>query len=104
MRIRFSYLVAVALAVGVSYYMLTGKTVIGGQPGADTKTITKRQSETAENLFAVQVELHQARDRASQLEVRGRTQADDQVGKTDTRCSIAGGDRSSQPDFRRGPP
>ena len=76
MRIRFSYLIAVALAAGVSYYMLTGKTVIGGQPGADAKTITERQSDTAENLFAVQVELHQARVRASQLEVRGRTEAD----------------------------
>jgi multidrug efflux system membrane fusion protein len=59
MRIRFSYLIAIVLAAGVSYYMLTGKTVIGGQPGAD-----------------VQVELHQARNRASQLEVRGRTEAD----------------------------
>ena len=76
MRIRFSYLIAVALAAGVSYYMLTGKTVIGGQPGANARTITERQSETAENLFAVQVELHKARERASQLEVRGRTQAD----------------------------
>ena len=76
MRIRFSYLIAVGLAAGVSYYMLTGKTVIGGQPGADTKTITERQSETGENLFAVQVELHKARNRASKLEVRGRTQAD----------------------------
>jgi multidrug efflux system membrane fusion protein len=76
MRIRFSYLIAVALAAGVSYYMLTGKTVIGGQPGADSQTITERQSEAAEDLFAVQVELHQARDRASTLEVRGRTQAD----------------------------
>ena len=76
MRIRFSYLIAVALAAGVSYYMLTGKTVIGGQPGDDAKTITERQSETAENLFAVQVELHEARDRASRLEVRGRTEAD----------------------------
>lgn len=76
MRIRFSYLIAVALAAGVSYYMLTGKTVIGGQPGADAGTIAERQSQTAENLFAVQVELHQARDRASRLEVRGRTEAD----------------------------
>ncbi len=76
MRIRFSYLIAVTLAAGVSYYMLTGKTVIGGQPGAGAKTITERQSDTAENLFAVQVELHQARVRASQLEVRGRTEAD----------------------------
>jgi multidrug efflux system membrane fusion protein len=76
MRIRFSYLAAVALAVGVSYYMLTGKTVIGGQPGADTKTIAERQSETGEKLFAVQVEVHRARNRASRLEVRGRTEAD----------------------------
>jgi len=76
MRIRFSYLIAVALAAGVSYYMLTGKTVIGGQPGAGAATIAERQSEAAENLFAVQVELHQARERASQLEVRGRTRAD----------------------------
>ena len=76
MRIRFSYLIAVALAAGVSYYMLTGKTIVGGQAGADARTITERQSEAAENLFAVQVELHQARERAWQLEVRGRTQAD----------------------------
>jgi multidrug efflux system membrane fusion protein len=76
MRIRFSYLIAVALAAGVSYYMLTGKTVIGGQPGADARTITERQSESAERLFAVQVETHEARDRVSRLEVRGRTEAD----------------------------
>ncbi len=76
MRIRFSYLIAIALAAGVSHYMLTGETVIGGRPDADASTITERQDETAKNLFAVQVELHQARQRAAQLEVRGRTEAD----------------------------
>lgn len=76
MRIRFSYLIAVGLSAGVSYYMLTGETVVGGRPGADTRTIIERQSETAEKLFAVQVEEHRARERVSRLEVRGRTEAD----------------------------
>ena len=76
MRIRISYLVAVGLAAGVSYYMLTGKTVIGGQTGADTTTITERQNQSAKKLFAVQVEEHPARERAARLEMRGRTEAD----------------------------
>ena len=34
MRIRLSYILAIALAGGISFYMLTGKTVISGQADA----------------------------------------------------------------------
>lgn len=74
MRIRFSYVIALAVAGGVSWYMLTGNMVVGGQPEADPPAIAERQAQS-DAPVVVQVELHRASERASALEVRGRTEA-----------------------------
>lgn len=75
MRIRFSYVLSLAIAAGVSWYMLTGKTVVGGQPAADPAAIAERRA-AADAPVAVQVEAHRAHERVSTLEIRGRTEAD----------------------------
>lgn len=75
MRIRFSYILSLAIAAGVSWYMLTGKTVVGGQPESDPPAIAERRAEADERV-AVQVEVHRAHERVSALEIRGRTEAD----------------------------
>jgi membrane fusion protein, multidrug efflux system len=75
MRIRISYVMALAIAAGVSWYMLTGEMVVGGQPNADLPAIAERQA-ADDALVAVQVELHRAAERISALEIRGRTEAD----------------------------
>jgi membrane fusion protein, multidrug efflux system len=74
MRIRLSYVLAAALAAGISWYMLTGKTVVGGQADNGYPSIAERQQAAAAPV-AVQVELHEAEERTARLEVRGRTQA-----------------------------
>lgn len=79
MRIRLSYILAIALAGGISFYMLTGKTVISGQADAHPPTIAERQAEAEQELFAVQVMTFTAENRASVLEIRGRTEAEASV-------------------------
>ncbi|HEX2256160.1 MAG TPA: efflux RND transporter periplasmic adaptor subunit [Afifellaceae bacterium] len=75
MRFRMSYVMAIAIAAGMSWYMLTGKIVVGGQPDAEPPAIGERQAQS-DAPVAVQVELHRATERASMLEIRGRTEAD----------------------------
>ena len=74
--IRFSYLLAVALAVGVGLYMLNGNLVVGGQPNDHPAPIAERAVADQTELFAVQVETHEALMRTASLEIRGRTEAD----------------------------
>ena len=56
MRIRASYILALCAAGAISYYMLTGKMVVGGQADANPQTIAARQAESKEQLFAVRTE------------------------------------------------
>ena len=79
MRIRVSYILALAAAGGVSYYMLTGKMVIGGQADASPPTIAERQDVEDKNLFAVRVAAYSAENRAASMEIRGRTEAEASV-------------------------
>lgn len=79
MRIRFSYILALAAAGGISFYMLTGKTVISGQADAHPPTIAERRGEIKEDLFAVQVRKFTAENRTLSMEIRGRTEAEASV-------------------------
>lgn len=79
MRIRFSYILALAAAGAISFYMLSGKTVISGQADARPATISERQAEQKEDLFAVQVQTFAAEDRTLSMEIRGRTEAEASV-------------------------
>ncbi len=79
MRIRVSYILAIALAGGISYYMLTGQTVIGGQADASPPTIAERQTEQNDELFAVRADVFAAEERSSYLDIRGRTEAESSV-------------------------
>lgn len=79
MRIRLSYILALALAGGISYYMLTGETVVSGQADARPATIAERQKQDEQDLFAVQVQKYVAETRHLSLEIRGRTEAEASV-------------------------
>ena len=79
MRIRASYILALAAAGAISFYMLSGKTVISGQADAHPPTIAERQGETKEDLFAVQVKKFTAENRTLSMEIRGRTEAEASV-------------------------
>lgn len=79
MKIRFSYILALALAGGTGYYMLTGATIIGGQPGNQPPTIVERTGNENDVLMRVQVETHNVMERTATLEIRGRTEADSVV-------------------------
>lgn len=79
MKVRFSYLLALGAAGAISYYMLTGKMVVGGQADAFPQTIAERQTKAEEQLFAVRTETFKAEKRAASMEIRGRTEADASV-------------------------
>ena len=79
MRVRFSYILALCAAGAISYYMLTGKMVIGGQADATPQTIAERQAEAEQQLFAVRTETFTVEERAATMEIRGRTEADANV-------------------------
>jgi len=78
MRIRFSYIMAAALAAGVSYYMLTGTIIVGGEPAAAPEPIAETERVDA-GPMKVQVETHQAQMRVANLPIRGRTEAENLV-------------------------
>ncbi|MBZ8134216.1 efflux RND transporter periplasmic adaptor subunit [Afifella sp. IM 167] len=78
MRIRFSYILATALAAGVSYYMLTGRIIIGGEPETAPQPIAEAER-ADEAPPKVQVEPHEAVMRVASLAIRGRTEAENLV-------------------------
>ena len=105
MKIRLSYVLALALAGGTAYYMLTGKTIVGGQPDNQPASIAERNGGEEAQLFRVQVETHEAMERSATLEIRGRTEADSLVavraqtgGILETR-PVAKGDRVAAGDL-----
>ncbi len=79
MRIRSSYILALCAAGTISYYMLTGKMVVGGQADATPQTIAERQAEEKEQLFAVRTRTFMVEQRSANMEIRGRTEADANV-------------------------
>lgn len=87
MKIRFSYILALSAAGAISYYMLTGRFIVGGQADALPPTIAERHAEADAELFAVRTESFRAEQRAATMEIRGRTEADASVS---VRAQIAG--------------
>ncbi|GAA0782752.1 efflux RND transporter periplasmic adaptor subunit [Roseibium denhamense] len=81
MRIKFSYLLATGIAVGIGIWMSSGTVVVGGVgDGANAVPApADRVNEGREEAFKVEVAKLVALDRQSVLEVRGRTEAEAKV-------------------------
>ncbi len=81
MRVRFSYVLATALAAGIGVWMYSGTIVIGGVGDGENATPPPalRVSEAQAETFRVQVTRLVAQDRKAVLEVRGRTEAEAKV-------------------------
>lgn len=81
MRIKFSYLLALGLAVGTGVWMYSGTVVVGGQADSENATPppAERQLAAGEAPFKVQVRTFNATERSAVLEVRGRTEANAKV-------------------------
>jgi multidrug efflux system membrane fusion protein len=81
MRLKFSYVLATALAAGIGFWMYSGTTVIGGVGDSEHATLPPalRISETSDKSFRVQVMRLIAEERQAVLEVRGRTEAEAKV-------------------------
>jgi len=76
-----SYMLAFAIAGGLGWWMSQGEIIIGGRadsPNAEPPPAA-RNAETSQDVFAVRVATFSARDRLSELEIRGRTEADTKV-------------------------
>ena len=80
-RINWSYVMAIAIAGGVAWWMSQGDIIRGGR--ADTTNSepppAERNAQADEERFAVRVRTFGARDRVDALSVRGRTEADTNV-------------------------
>jgi len=79
--IRWSYVLAVAIAGGIGWWMSQGEIIVGGRadsPNAEPPP-AERNARTSQELFSVRVATFTAQDRLSALEIRGRTEADAKV-------------------------
>ncbi|MEP3275211.1 MAG: efflux RND transporter periplasmic adaptor subunit [Stappiaceae bacterium] len=76
MKIKFSYILALALSVGIGWWMYSGTIVIGGQADAANAVPppAERRDNTEEKLFRVRVSTISAQPRQAVLEIRGRTE------------------------------
>ncbi len=81
MRLKFSYILATGLAVGIGVWMYSGTTVIGGQSESENAILppAERASAADEKPFRVAVRTLEATQRNAILEVRGRTEANAKV-------------------------
>lgn len=81
LRINWSYVLALAIACGIAWWMLHGEIVRGGRADAANATPppAERVSADTEAPFAVRVRTFKARERNSVLTMRGRTEADTKV-------------------------
>lgn len=91
MRLKFSYLLATGLAVGIGAWMYSGDVVIGGRGDNEQATPPPAERENASTaaLFRVKVARLIAEERQSVLEVRGRTEAEAKVAvRTETADNV----------------
>ncbi len=81
MRVKISYIMAVAIAAGIGIWMSSGTMVVGGVGKGENATPppAERVAEGAPGTFRVQVQQLVAQDRQATLEVRGRTEAEAKV-------------------------
>ncbi|MEM1045695.1 MAG: efflux RND transporter periplasmic adaptor subunit [Pseudomonadota bacterium] len=88
---KWSYLLAVAIAGGIAWWMLQGDIVVGGRADASNAVPppAERNASSSEELFAVRVQTFAARERHTDLEIRGRTEADAKVSvRTETGARV----------------
>ncbi|WP_298982337.1 efflux RND transporter periplasmic adaptor subunit [uncultured Roseibium sp.] len=81
MRVKLSYILAVALAAGIGFWMSSGSVVVGGVGDGENATPAPAERVAAKtgDTFRVQVARLKAQDRQAVLEVRGRTEAEAKV-------------------------
>ena len=81
MHVKFSYILAGALAVGIGIWMSSGSVVVGGVGDGENATPppSERVATGADSIFRVEVLKLTAQDRQAVLEVRGRTEAEAKV-------------------------
>ncbi len=81
LKIKWSYVVALALTAGIAGWMSTGNIVIGGQADAadGEPPPAERVAEASDAPFKVRVATFESRDKESYLEIRGRTEAESKV-------------------------
>lgn len=81
MPVKFSYLMAAGVTVGIGLWMANGTTVIGGVGDGENAVPApaERAASASESTFRVKVERLVAQDRQAILEIRGRTEAEAKV-------------------------
>lgn len=81
MKVKVSYILALALAAGIGVWMSGGSVVIGGVGDGENATPppSERVAEGNDATFRVQVVKLEAQDRQAVLEVRGRTESEAKV-------------------------
>ncbi|CTQ54199.1 Efflux pump periplasmic linker BepF [Roseibium album] len=81
MRVKFSYILATALAAGIGVWMSSGTVVVGGVGDGENATPppAARVAEGQNSTFRVEVLELMAQDRQAVLEVRGRTESEAKV-------------------------
>ncbi|MCK7614237.1 efflux RND transporter periplasmic adaptor subunit [Roseibium sediminicola] len=81
MRVKFSYLLAASVTVGIGLWMANGTTVIGGVGDGENAVPApaERTAQASDSTFRVKVERLVAQDRQAILEIRGRTEAEAKV-------------------------
>ncbi|MCV0425315.1 MAG: efflux RND transporter periplasmic adaptor subunit [Roseibium sp.] len=81
MHVKFSYILAGALAVGIGIWMSSGSVVVGGVGDGENATPppAERVAAGSDSIFRVEVQKLFAQDRQAVLEVRGRTEAEAKV-------------------------
>ncbi|MBA4783355.1 MAG: efflux RND transporter periplasmic adaptor subunit [Rhizobiales bacterium] len=85
MSIPTPYLLAIGLSAAVAGWMLSGDIVQGGREDAKPATISERKQESDANLFRVQAEIFRSAEHVSVIEVRGSTEASDNIAvRTET--------------------
>ena len=79
MRLSGSHLVSLAILAGIGGWMATGTLIQGGIANPNAETIAERENNRTTEAFRVRVTTLQPTERASSLNIRGRTQADAMV-------------------------
>ncbi|MFN0263050.1 efflux RND transporter periplasmic adaptor subunit [Tepidamorphus sp. 3E244] len=74
-----SYLLALAIVIGLGAWIYSGSIVVGGQEDTKPSIAEQAETDTGDTLQRVSVRKMEARERQSSLLLRGRTQAEDRV-------------------------
>lgn len=90
MKIKGSYVLALAIMIALGAWLATGKIVIGGQPDAATLQAQAAKTVTEKQPFSVRVRTFTTEQRIANLAVRGRTVAKARVqAKAETKGLVS---------------